>query len=135
MDCFNEATNIFRKHGSTEISRCWLSINLVLQGVLTTLQFLQHTGTMLKNTWQHLEISVETCCNMWLNTFGGSIRSMRRRKRQDIKPYLFISYHIFYVHPWDISSISWRGGYQKRYQGGLRELKRRSKIFFDLLLF
>jgi len=46
----------------------------VLQGVLTTLQFLQHTGTMLKNTWQHLEISVETCCNMWLNTFGGSIR-------------------------------------------------------------
>jgi len=74
MDCFNEATNIFRKHGSTEISRCWLSINLVLQGVLTTLQFLQHTGTMLKNTWQHLEISVETCCNMWLNTFGGSIR-------------------------------------------------------------
>jgi len=35
---------------------------------------LQHTGIMLKNTWQHLEISVETCCNMWLNTFGGSIR-------------------------------------------------------------
>jgi len=59
----------------------------------------------------------------------------RRRKRQDIKPYLFISYHIFHVHPWDISRISRRGGYQKRYQGGLRELKRRSKIFFDLLLF
>jgi len=60
---------------------------------------------------------------------------MRRRKRQYIKPCLFISYHIFYVHPWDISRISRRGGYQKRYQGGLRELKRRSKIFFDLLLF
>jgi len=61
--------------------------------------------------------------------------SKRRRKRQYIKPCLFISYHIFYVHPWDISRISRRGGYQKRYQGGLRELKRRSKIFFDLLLF
>jgi len=64
-----------------------------------------------------------------------SLLKKRRRKRQDIKPYLFISYHIFYVHPWDISRISWRGGYQKRYQGGPRELKRRSKIFLDLLLF
>jgi len=85
-------------------------------------------------TWrkgeEHLERDVGRCCNISSRPFWG-----RRRKRQDIKPYLFISYHIFYVHPWDISRISWRGGYQKRYQGGPRELKRRSKIFLDLLLF
>jgi len=68
-------------------------------------------------TWrkgeEHLERDVGRCCNISSRPFWG-----RRRKRQDIKPYLFISYHIFYVHPWDISRISWRGGYQKRYQGG-----------------